>query len=287
MKRMTIPKILAKSRRGEKVTMLTAYDYPLARLIDAAGVDMILVGDSLANVVLGLESTRQVGMTEMLHHAKAVRRAVKTALLVGDMPYSSYQLNPSRAVANAKRFIKEAGCDAVKIEWFAKCPQVVAALGKAKIPVMGHVGLTPQTADKGGGFKVQGRDAAAADKIIRDAKILEEEGCFSIVMECIPRDISRIITQKLRIPTIGIGAGPFCDGQVLVTHDILGLFDRYQPKFVKKYVNLAPLIAKAVGQYQSEVRAGKFPSAQYSFGMNPEELAAVNAGKGRRHGQRP
>ncbi|MCM8795729.1 MAG: 3-methyl-2-oxobutanoate hydroxymethyltransferase, partial [Candidatus Omnitrophica bacterium] len=230
--KITIEEILSlKGKR--KITMLTAYDYPLAALIDRAGIDMILVGDSVANVVLGLESTTQVGMTEMLHHAKAVTRAVKHALVVGDMPYESYQINPEESVKNAKRFMEEAKCDAVKLEWFDKCLEVTQEIIRTGIPVMGHIGLTPQTADKIGGFKVQGRDAEAAGRLIKQAKALEKLGCFCIVLECVPDKIAQMITKKLKIPTIGIGAGVDCDGQVLVTYDLLGLFERFTPKFVK------------------------------------------------------
>ncbi|MFA4993388.1 MAG: 3-methyl-2-oxobutanoate hydroxymethyltransferase [Candidatus Omnitrophota bacterium] len=263
-----------KGRR--KITMLTAYDYPMAELIDKAGIDIILVGDSLANVVLGLDSTTKVGMPEMLHHAKAVSRAVKNALLVGDMPYDSYQLNPDECVKNAKRFISEASCQAVKIEWFDRCPETAEQIIKSGIPVMGHIGLTPQTVDKIGGFKVQGKDAAAAQRLIEQAKKLEEKGCFAIVLECVPDKISGLISSKIKIPTIGIGAGVHCDGQVLVIHDMLGLFSRYTPKFVKKYANLSPLIAKAVEDFKNEVIREEFPSEQYSFNIKEEEFKKLN-----------
>jgi len=248
-----------------KITMLTAYDYPMGLLVDKAGIDMILVGDSLANVVLGLESTTQVGMEEMIHHSKAVRRGVKQALLVGDMPFESYQINPEEAVKNARRFIDEAKCDAVKLEWFDKCLEVTHRIICAGIPVMGHIGLTPQTADKLGGFKVQGRDAEAAKKLIEQALGLEKIGCFSIVLECVPENLGELISQKLKIPVIGIGAGLHCDGQVLVIHDMIGLFDRYKPKFVKQYVNLSPLIEQAVKDYIKEVVEGTFPGPGYTF----------------------
>ncbi|HDZ76819.1 MAG TPA: 3-methyl-2-oxobutanoate hydroxymethyltransferase, partial [Candidatus Omnitrophica bacterium] len=205
-KKITVDDIRnAKGKR--KLTMLTAYDFPLASLVDKAGIDMILVGDSVANVVLGLDSTTKVGMSEMIHHAKAVTRAVKHALVIGDMPYDSYQVNPSESVKNAERFIKEAGCDVVKLEWFDKCLEVTEQIVKAQIPVMGHIGLTPQTADKIGGFKVQGKDAEAARRLIDQASNLERLGCFGIVLECVPDKIAQMITQKLTIPTIGIGAG--------------------------------------------------------------------------------
>lgn len=258
--------------------MLTAYDYPVANLVDRAGIDIILVGDSLANVVLGLESTTQIGMAEMLHHAKAVRRAVKNALVVADMPFESYQLNPQEALNNAKRFIKEAGAGAIKLEWFSDCPKVTGQIVKAGIAVMGHIGLTPQTADKTGGFKVQGKDAQTAKNLIEQAKILEELGCFAIILECVPDKISELITKQLNIPTIGIGAGVHCDGQVLVINDMLGLFERYTPKFVKKYADLSSAILKAVQDFKAEVIQEKFPSAEHSFTIKEEEFKKLNGG---------
>ncbi|MDD5731263.1 MAG: 3-methyl-2-oxobutanoate hydroxymethyltransferase [Candidatus Omnitrophica bacterium] len=274
MSKITVNDILSlKGRR--KITMLTAYDYPTASLVDKAGIDMILVGDSLANVVLGLDSTTKVGMPEMLHHAKAVTRAVTGALVIGDMPYESYQINTEECVKNAKRFINEADCSAVKLEWFDQCPGVTEAIVKSGIPVMGHIGLTPQTADKLGGFKVQGKDADAARRLIEQAQELESLGCFSIVLECVPDKLAEIITKKLKIPTIGIGAGISCDGQVLVINDMLGLFERYTPKFVKKYVNLSPLILKAIEEFKSEVLEGKFPAPEHSFSIKEEELKKI------------
>lgn len=272
---ITIKDILAmKGKR--KITMLTAYDYPLASLIDRAGIDMILVGDSLANVVLGLDSTTKVGMQEMLHHAKAVTRAVKHALVIGDMPYDSYQVNPEKSVENAARFINEAKCAAVKLEWFERCLEAAERIIQAGIPVMGHIGLTPQTAEKSGGFKVQGKDAEAAQRLIEQATALEKLGCFSLVLECVPDKIAGMITQRLKIPTIGIGAGVYCDGQVLVVHDMLGLFERYTPKFVKKYINLSPLIAKAIEEYKNEVIQGRFPGQEHSFTIKEEELKKLS-----------
>jgi len=255
-----------------KITMLTAYDYPTAALVDRAGIDMILVGDSLANVVLGLDSTTKVGMPEMLHHSKAVTRAVKNALVVGDMPYDSYQVNSEESVKNAGRFIEEAKCGCVKLEWFDKCLEVTEKIIKAGIPVMGHIGLTPQTADKIGGFKVQGKDAEAAKRLIEQALSLEKLGCFAIVLECVPERIAELITNKLKIPTIGIGAGVHCDGQVLVIHDLLGLFERYTPKFVKKYADISSAILQAVEDYKNEVISEKFPGPEYSFTIKEEEL---------------
>jgi len=268
---MSVQDILSlKGKR--KITMLTAYDYPLASLIDRAGIDIILVGDSLANVVLGLDSTTQVGMSEMLHHTKAVSRAVKQALVVGDMPFESYQLKPEDALTNARRFIDEAGAHAVKLEWFDRCLEVTETIIKSGIAVMGHIGLTPQTADKLGGFKVQGKDAESAKKLLQQACALAEAGCFAIVLECVPDKIAGMITEKVKVPTISIGAGVLCDGQVLVTYDLLGLFERYTPKFVKKYADLSSIITKAVQEYKKEVIEGTFPSPQHSFTIKEEEL---------------
>lgn len=276
LKKVTIEEIKEKKQRGEKITMLTAYDFPLASIIDNCGIDMILVGDSVANVVLGLESTTQVGMKEMLHHAKAVRRAVKSSLVIGDMPYESYQLDIDKSLNNARRFLDEAGCDAVKFEWFDRCPEVTKQVVKAGISVMGHIGLTPQTADKLGGFKVQGKDAQTAKRLIEQAHLLENLGCFSIVLECVPDKIAQRITCELKIPTIGIGAGIDCDGQVLVTHDLLGLFERFHPKFVKQYVNLSQEIKKAIEEYKQEVLSSKFPTPEHSFTIKKEELEKLN-----------
>lgn len=269
--KLTVQDIRCRKGAGS-LTMLTAYDYPFAVLVERAGIDMILVGDSLANVVLGLESTTQVGMTEMLHHARAVTRAVTRALVIGDMPYESYQLNPTESVKNARRFIDQAHCDAVKLEWCEQCLDVTRQIIASGIPVMGHIGLTPQTADKIGGFKVQGKDAEAAKRLIEEAMALEKSGCFALVLECVPDKIAQIITRTLQIPTIGIGAGPHCDGQVLVIHDLLGLFDRYTPKFVKRYLNLSPLILEALTRFKDEVGRGTFPGPEHTFTIKDEEL---------------
>jgi len=263
-------------KNQRKISALTAYDYPTASILDKAGIDIILVGDSLANVVLGLESTTQIGIEEMLHHAKAVARGVKNALLVADMPYSAYQINSQNCVKNAKRFIDEAACQAVKLEWFDNCPKVAQQIINSGISVMGHIGLTPQTADKIGGFKVQGKDAASAQQLIDQALILEKLGCFAIVLECVPDKISELITKKLSIPTIGIGAGIHCDGQVLVINDMLGLFDRYTPKFVKKYANLSKIILEAVQNYKNEVIQEKFPALEHSFTIKEDALKGLD-----------
>jgi len=273
--KITIDQIVSlKNKR--KITMLTAYDYPTAYLVDKAGIDIVLIGDSLANVVLGLESTTQVGMPEMLHHAKAVRRGVKNALLIGDMPYNAYQLDPKECVVNAQRFINEAGCQAVKLEWFKHCLEVTELTVKAGIPVMGHIGLTPQTAEKIGGFKVQGKDAITAQYLIEQALELEKRGCFAILLECVPDKIAGLITKKIKIPTIGIGAGIHCDGQVLVINDLLGLFEKYTPKFVKKYADLSSIILGAVQNFKQEVIQEKFPTPEHSFTIKEEEFKKIN-----------
>jgi 3-methyl-2-oxobutanoate hydroxymethyltransferase len=272
MSKATLQSLLEKKKNRIPITMLTAYDYSIASVVDRAGIDIILVGDSLANVVLGLDSTKSVGMSEMLYHTKAVRRAVKDAILIGDMPYEAFQVNIEDSVKNARRFIDEAGCDGVKVEWFDRCAQVTEKLVKASIPVMGHIGLTPQTADKLGGFKVQGKDAESAHSLIDEALLLEKLGVFSIVLECVPTELAGLITKRLVIPTIGIGAGPDCDGQVLVINDMLGLFDKYTPKFVKRYANLSGDIKKAVEVFRYEVQNHLFPTKEYSYTMKEEEI---------------
>jgi 3-methyl-2-oxobutanoate hydroxymethyltransferase len=274
-KKTTITDLQQMKQEGKKITMLTAYDYPLANLVDRAEIDIVLVGDSVGNVVLGYETTVPVTMDEMLHHTKAVRRAIKYALLVGDMPFMSYNVSKEEAIKNAGRFIKEAGCDAVKLEHFKGIIGITEALIYSGIPVMGHIGLTPQTAASLGGFKVRGKDAEAAKGLIESATTLEEAGCFSIVLECIPDKVAQMITEKVNIPTIGIGAGPYCDGQVLVTHDMLGLFERFVPKFVKQYVNLSEQILAALKKYREEVITGKFPTREYSFSIKEEELEKI------------
>ncbi|MBF0570350.1 MAG: 3-methyl-2-oxobutanoate hydroxymethyltransferase [Candidatus Omnitrophica bacterium] len=265
----TVKEIIAQKSKKEPITMLTAYDYPMAFFADGAGIDIILVGDSLANVVLGLESTTEIGMGEMLHHTKAVVRAVRSAMVVADMPYGSCQVDGGPgALGHARQFI-EAGCQAVKLEWFEGCAQLASKIIQSGIPVMGHVGLTPQTAQQLGGMKVQGRDRASAQAIINNAQAMQEAGCFSIVLECIPQEIAQMITRQLKIPTIGIGAGPYCDGQVLVIHDLLGLTVCNQPKFSKKYVDLGKQITEAVKQFKKEVTSGQFPDDAHSFHMPP------------------
>jgi 3-methyl-2-oxobutanoate hydroxymethyltransferase len=266
-KKLTIQDIITMKKDGEKVSMLTAYDASFAGLIDATGIEMVLVGDSLGMVLLGYDSTIPVTMEEMLHHCRAVSRGVKRALVVGDMPFMSYQVSESEAITNAGRFLKEAGCDAVKLEGGTEMCDKVKAIVRAGIPVMGHIGLTPQTASQLGGYKVQGKDADSARKLLQSARDLEEAGAFSIVLECIPAELSEAITRTVSIPTIGIGAGKHCDGQVLVTHDMVGMFEKFIPSFVKQYANLASQIKKAVATYHEEVKNGSFPAEKHSFNM--------------------
>jgi 3-methyl-2-oxobutanoate hydroxymethyltransferase len=251
---------------GQRLSVLTAYDASMARLLDSAGADALLVGDSLGMVVLGYDSTLAVTMEQMLHHAGAVSRGTARALVIADMPFGSYQISVEQAVANGVRFLKEAGCAAVKLEGGAEVCETVQALVQAGVPVMGHIGLTPQTAGQLGGYKVQGKDLVAARKLLVDAKTLEAAGVFSIVLEAVPARLSEIITRSVAVPTIGIGAGPGCDGQVLVTNDLLGLFEKFTPKFVKQYANLAPTIKEAVLSFLSEVEHGTFPGPEHSFG---------------------
>lgn len=274
-RKITLADFQRKKQSGEKITMLTAYDYPSACMLDEAGIDAILVGDSLGMVVLGYASTVPVTMDEMIHHCKAVVKGAKRGFVIGDMPFLSYQVSAEEAVRNAGRFIKEAGCDAVKFEGGSAMAPVVKAVVQAGIPVCGHIGLTPQTATQLGGFKVQGKDAESARQLIQSARDLEAAGAFMIVMECIPDKLAAIITRSLAIPTIGIGAGKDCDGQVLVFHDLLGLFERFTPKFVKRYLNLAPQIRSAVATYKQEVESGLFPSEEHTFTMKAEEAEKI------------
>ena len=263
--KLTVKDILAMKEQDRKITMLTAYDAAMARVLDQAGVDILLVGDSLGMVLLGYDSTVPVTMDEMLHHARAVSRGREKALVVGDMPVGSYQSGLSQAVDNGVRFMKEAGCDAVKLEGGEEMCEVVRALTRAGVPVMGHVGLTPQTAGQLGGFKVQGRDIDSARKMVADARALATAGVFSIVLECVPGELAGVITSSVDVPTIGIGAGKDCDGQVLVTHDLLGMFDKFIPSFVKQYGNLAPQICQAVTAYCEEVKNSEFPAPEHTF----------------------
>ncbi len=270
--KISILDIQKKKKAGQAITMLTAYDYPGAVLVDEAGVDLILVGDSLAMTVLGHPDTVSVTVDEMLHHCKAVARGAQQALLIGDMPFMSYQIERAETIRNAGRFIKESHMDAVKLEGGREVIEAVQAIVQAGIPVMGHLGLTPQTATKLGGFKVQAKTAEAAKRLLEDALALQEAGCFSLVLEAVPSSVAEAISQELTIPTIGIGAGLGCDGQVLVFHDVLGLFDRFVPKFVKQYANLRQPMLEAFKAYLAEVEARSFPTEAHSFKINEEEL---------------
>ena len=270
-KKVTTLTLRQKKARREPITMLTAYDYPTALSMDAAGVDAILVGDSLGMVVLGYANTLPVTMEEMLHHCRAVARGAKSALLIGDMPFMSYQADVNEAVRNAGRFLQQAGMEAVKLEGGRERADAVRAIVGAGIPVMGHLGLTPQSVNQLGGFRPQGRNASAAQRLLEDALLLEEAGCFSLVLESVPARLAEFVSQKISIPTIGIGAGAGCDGQVLVTHDLLGLFDRFTPKFVKKYADFHGEMQRAFGEYLAEVQSRQFPAVEHSVEMSDEE----------------
>jgi len=265
MPKITVLDIHKKKAEGKKLTMLTAYDFPTAQIVDQAGIDVILVGDSLGMVVQGLSSTLPVTMEEMLYHTKMVSRAAASSLVVGDMPFLSYQTNQAEAVSNAGRFLKEAGAEAVKLEGGTQMADAIKAIVNAGIPVMAHIGLTPQYVHTLGGFKVQGKNEAAREKILADARAVQDAGAFSVVLEAMPASLTKEIHELLHIPTIGIGAGPDCDGQVLVLHDLLGLFDRFTPKFVKQYAHLKSQAIKAVSEYKQEVESGAFPDGEHSF----------------------
>lgn len=258
-------------KTGKRITMLTAYDYPMARMVDEAGIDAILVGDSLGNAVLGYESTIPVTMDDMVHHIKAVTRGVKRAMVIGDMPFLSYHVSREESLRNAGRILQEGGATAVKLEGGREVAGTVRAMVAAGIPVMGHLGLTPQSIHQMGGYKVQGRDEAAAQKLLDDARALQEAGVFAIVLECVPVPLARLLTGTLEVATIGIGAGPHCTGQVLVTHDLLGMFMGKSPKFAKRYANLHQEIIRALTTYREEVLGGAFPGPEHGFDM-PEEM---------------
>jgi 3-methyl-2-oxobutanoate hydroxymethyltransferase len=271
LKKMTILALHEKKVRGEPISMITAYDYPGALAADRAGVDAILVGDSLGMVVLGYDSTVPVTMDEMLHHCRAVRRGAQYAYLIGDLPFLSYQADRGEAVRNAGRFLKEGGMDAVKLEGGRQMADTVRAITDAGMTVIGHIGLTPQSAGQLGGYRVQGKTAADAQRLLDDALALEQAGAAMIVLEMVPDRVAERISRALRIPTIGIGAGAGCDGQVLVLHDMLGIFDRFTPKFVKKYTELFPQMEAALAAYRGDVAARRFPDAGHSFGMDDAE----------------
>src|SRR5713101_4467956 len=270
--KITVPELLQRKTsaagspsNSKKIVCLTAYDYPTARLLDEAGVDVILVGDSLAMVVLGYDSTLPVTLDEMIHHARAVRRGTKHALLVADMPFGSYHADTAESLRNAVRFVKEAGVEAVKVEGGERRLELIARLTEAEIPVMGHIGLTPQSVNALGGYRVQGKTTDGAEQLLRDARAVEAAGAFAIVLEAVPRELAAQITRELRIPTIGIGAGPDCDGQILVVHDLLGLTFDQTPKFARQYANVPEIISNAVREYCEDVRNSGFPSDAESY----------------------
>jgi len=271
-KKITIQQLKEMKQQGKRFKMVTAYDYLLASVIDKSPIELILVGDSLGMVVLGYDSTVSVTMDDMLHHSKPVVKGAPNTLIVVDMPFGSYNVSINEAISNANRLMKEGGADCVKLEGGAIVVETVRAIVNAGIPVMGHIGLTPQTVSQLGGFKVQGKDAEAAQKLLEDAQKLEEAGAFSIVVECVPAPVTKLMTEKLSIPIIGIGAGPHCDGQVLVAQDMLGMFDRFVPKFVKQYGNLNGIIMEALQRYATDVDSGEFPGPEHSFAMKEEVL---------------
>ena len=273
--RTTILQIKEMKQKGKIIPMLTAYDYATAKLIDAAGIPLILVGDSLGMVVLGYESTIPVTMEEMLHHTKAVVRGTEQSLIIGDMPFMTYHASVSEALHNAARFIQEGGAQAVKLEGGEVMAETVRRVVDCGIPVMGHIGLTPQSVHQLGGFKVQGKTQEAAIRLMKDACALEEAGVFAIVLEAIPTPLAKLITKKVGVPTIGIGAGPFCDGQVQVVSDLLGLFTDFVPKHAKQYARLSDIIKQAVGEYINEVQAGTFPTDKQSYTMDESLLAGL------------
>ena len=276
-KKVTILDIQKRKTNNVPITMLTAYDFTAAILVDQADIDLILVGDSLGMVMLGYPGTTQVTMDEMLHHCKAVARGTTAAFLVGDMPFLSYQADIAEAVRNAGRFLKEASMDCVKVEGGREITDTVRAIVRAGIPVMGHIGLTPQTVSQLGGYRIQGKTAVSAQSLLEDALALQEAGCFAIVLEAIPAPVAGAITERLTIPTIGIGAGVGCDGQVLVYHDMMGLYDRLQPRFVKEYGQIGQAVVTAVQSYADEVRRRTFPAEEHTYPMNEEEEAAFLA----------
>ena len=276
-RRVTVPEIIA-AKGKRKLTEVTAYDHPTALWVDESGIDMILVGDSLAMVVLGHEDTLSITMDEMLHHTRAVARTAQRALVIGDLPFLSYQVSVEQAVLNAGRFVKEARANAVKLEGGRRVAAQIKAIVEAQIPVQGHLGLTPQSSAAFGGFKIQGKTAEAARELIEDARALVAAGCFSIVLEGIPAPIAAMITEAVPVPTIGIGAGPDCDGQVLVLHDLLGLFERFTPRFVKQYARLSGPVREALAAFREEVEKGVFPAPEHSFAMDGEEVAKLKGG---------
>jgi 3-methyl-2-oxobutanoate hydroxymethyltransferase len=276
-KPVTLPRIAEMKNAGEPIVMVTAYDFPSAQVVQEAGVDMVLVGDSAAMTVLGYDSTVPVGMEEMLFLTAAVRRGLNTPLLIGDMPFGSYETSNEDAVRNAQRFVKEAGCDAIKLERGGSSVDRARAIIRAGIPVMGHVGLTPQTATALGGFKAQGRTAAQAEHLAEEALALQSAGCFAIVFEAMPAAVTEALMPSMEIPVIGIGAGASCDGQVLVFHDLLGIFGGHQAKFVKRYAEIREAMIAGVSAYAKDVRAGAFPAEEHTYAIEPDQLAEFTA----------
>jgi 3-methyl-2-oxobutanoate hydroxymethyltransferase len=276
-KPVTLTKLHEMRALGEPIVMVTAYDHPSAVVVEEAGVDVVLVGDSAANNVLGYEDTVPVTVEELLMLAAAVRRGLKTPLLVGDLPFGSYEASDAQAIGTAHRFVKEAGCDAVKLEGGGAMAERARAIVRAGVPVMGHVGLTPQTATALGGYRAQGRTAERARQVLEDALALQEAGCFAIVFEAIPADVTDVIMHYMELPVIGIGAGPSTDGQVLVLHDLLGIHDGFKPKFVKRYAEVKAAMVKGVEAYTEEVRTRAFPTAEHTYGIAPEELDRLRA----------
>lgn len=270
--KVTIHTLHNRKKKHIPITVMTAYDYTAARLVEKAGIDCILVGDSLNMVVLGREQTNSVTMDEMLHHCRAVARGARIPFLVGDMPFMSFQISQEEAIRNAGRFLKEGQVEAVKIEGGEEIAETIRAVVRVGIPVMGHIGLTPQTLSNLGGYKVQGKTAATAHKLLRDALALQEAGCFAIVLESVPAAVAQAISQRLEIPTIGIGAGNGCDGQVLVFHDALGMFDDLLPRFVRRYAQVGETIVEALATYRDEVRSGAFPAEEHTYPMDEAEL---------------
>lgn len=274
--KVTIPSLYAMRDRGEIISWLTCYDFPIAQLEEQAGMEMILVGDSASMVVHGNDSTLPITMDLMVAHAKAVRKGAPTAFVIGDMPFLSYQVSAEDAVRNAGRFMKEAGCDGIKLEGGVRIADKVKAIVDAGIPVIGHIGLTPQSSSMLGGFKAQGKDAESARKLIEDAKALEKAGVFGILLECVPTKVSQVIKESVSVLTFGIGAGPACDGQLLIIHDVLGLYQAFTPKFVRQYANLSAVISEALNKYREEVRGKKFPSKEHEFTIKEEELKKLS-----------
>ena len=275
--RVTIPYLREKKAQKKPIVMLTAYDFPLAGIEDEIGIDMILCGDSLGNTVYGFQGTTQVTMDLMIPHSAAVKRAAPHSFVVGDMPFMSYQSSNETAVLNAGRFLQESCCDGVKLEGGEEMAERVRAISRAGIPVQGHLGLTPQSVSALGGFKARGRDSAGALKLIQDARIIEEAGAFSIILEAIPPEIGRIITERADIPVIGIGAGPYTDGQVLVVHDVLGFFRGRKAKFVKQYCDLNSQIRSALEEYKNDVEMGNYPAAEHCYGIDPAVLEEIKS----------